>query len=194
MTTTNPTDPNQVRLTGENSFIRLLRQQGGPQTTRVSHWRVLLSPGGPGHALFIKSDVTDDEVRVYSDNIALARWLQEEIESLLFPEFADQNILVIEAAFSKLGDSRSFWTETVESDEDTISLTWYDFIEPFMLVVPAGSAPGRPHGVYSCFVPARKAQITVNGDVAEGQVIQEMRGNKASSTACLAWSETWVRP
>lgn len=194
MTTTNPTDPNQVRLTGENSFIRLLRQQGGPQTTRVSHWRVLLSPGGPGHALFIKSDVTDDEVRVYADNIALARWLQEEIESLLFPEFADQGVSVIEAAFSKSGDGRSFWTETVESDEDTISLTWYDFIEPFMLVVPAGSAPGRPHGVYSCFVPARKAQITVNGDVAEGQVIQEMRGDKKSSTACLAWSETWVRP
>lgn len=194
MTTTNPTDPNQVRLTGENSFIRLLRQQGGPQTTRVSHWRVLLSPGGPGHALFIKSDVTDDEVRLYSDNIALARWLQEEIESLLFPEFADQSVPVIEAAFSKSGDGRSFWTETVESDEDTILLTWYDFLEPFMLVVPAGSAPGRPHGVYSCFVPARKAQITVNGDVAEGQVIQETRGNKKSSTACLAWSETWVRP
>jgi hypothetical protein len=194
MTTTNPTDPNQVRLTGENSFIRLLRQQGGPQTTRVSHWRVLWSPGGPGHALFIKSDVTDDEVRLYSDNIALARWLQEEIESLLFPEFADQSVPVIEAQFSKSGDGRSFWTETVESDEDAISLTWYDFIEPFMLVVPAGSAPGRPHGVYSCFVPARKAQITVNGDVAEGQVIQEMRGDKKSSTACLAWSETWVRP
>lgn len=194
MTTTNPTDPNQVRLTGENSFIRLLRQQGGPQTTRVSHWRVLLSPGGPGHALFIKSDVTDDEVRVYADNIALVRWLQEEIESLLFPEFADQSVPVVEAAFSKSGDGRSFWTETVESDEDTILLSWYDFLEPFMLVVPAGSAPGRPHGVYSCFVPARKAQITVNGDVAEGQVIQEMRGDKKSSTACLAWSETWVRP
>ncbi len=194
MTTTNPTDPNQGRLTGENSFIRLLRQQGGPQTTRTSHWRVLWSPGGPGHVLFIKSDVTNNEVRVYADNIALARWLQEEIESALFPEFADQSVPVTEAAFSKSGDGRSFWTETVESDEHTISLTWYDFMEPFMLVVPAGSAPGRPHGVYSCFVPARKAQITVNGEVAEGLVIEDMRGNKKSSTACLAWSETWVRP
>ncbi len=63
--TTSPIDPNQVRLTGENSFIRLSLVEGGPQTTRVSHWRVLWSPGGPGHVLFIKSDVTDDEVRVY---------------------------------------------------------------------------------------------------------------------------------
>ena len=192
--TTNPTDPNHVRLTGENSFIRLHLQEGSPQMTRASHWRVLLSPGGPGHVLFLKSDVIDDEVRVYSDNIALARWLQEEIESLLFPEFADQSLPVIDAEFSQSGDGRSFWTETVESDDDTILLTWYDFIEPFMLRVEAGSVPGRPHGVYSCFVPARQAQVTFNGMIAQGRPFPEMRGDKQSSTACLAWSETWVRP
>lgn len=193
MTAANPTDPNQVRLTGENSFIRLTRQEGGPHTTRTSHWRVLYSPGGPGHVLYIKSDMLDDEVRIYSDNIALARWLQGEIESMLFAEFADQSIPVIDAAFTKSGDGRSFWTESVESDDDTIALTWYDFVEPFMLVNPAGTG-GRAHGVYSCFIPAMQAQITINGDVADGHVVHEMRGDKQSSTACLAWSETWVRP
>ena len=192
--TTSPIDPNQVRLTGENSFIRLSLVEGGSQTTRVSHWRVLWSPGGPGHVLFIKSDEIDDEVRVYSDNIALARWLQNEIESLLFPEFADQSLPVIDAEFSKAGDGRSFWTETIETDDETIALTWYDFVEPYMLRVEAGSNPGRPHGVYSCFVPALKAQITINGEVAQGSAFREMRGDKVSSTACLAWSETWVRP
>ena len=192
--TTNPTDPNRVYLTGENSFIRLSQEEGAPQTTRVSHWRVLLSPGGQGHVLFLKSDAVDDEVRVYSDNIAMARWLQGAIESYLFPEFADSNLPVVEAEFTNSGDGRSFWTERVESDEDIISLTWYDFVEPFMLVASAGSTPGRPLGVYSCFVPARNAQITINGEVAQGHVSQEMRGDKDSSTACLAWSETWVGP
>ncbi|PKB82952.1 MAG: hypothetical protein BZY88_03445 [SAR202 cluster bacterium Io17-Chloro-G9] len=192
--TTNPTDPNQVRVTGENSFIRLSRQDGALQTTRTSHWRVLLSPGGQGHVLFMKSDVANDEVRVYSDNIALARWLQEEIGSFLFPEFADQSLPVVDAVFNRSGDGRSFWTESVETDEDSIALTWHDYLEPYMLVVPAGSVSTRPHGVYSCFVPARKAQLTVNGIVAQGEVTQEMRGDKPSSSACLAWSETWVRP
>ena len=192
--TTSPTDPNQVRLTGENSFIRLSRQEGALQTTRTSHWRVLWSPGGQGHVLFMKSDVANDEVRVYSDNIALARWLQEEIESFLFPEFADQTLSVVDAVFNRSGDGKSFWTESVESDEDSIALTWHDFLEPYMLVVPAGGVPVRTHGVYSCFVPARRAQLTVNGLVAQGEVSQEMRGDKPSSTACLAWSETWVRP
>ena len=192
--TTSPVDPNRVLLTGENSFIRLAQEEGGPHLTRISHWRVLLSPAGPGHVLFLKSDVVGNEILVYSDNIALTRWLQGEIESMLFPEFADLDLPVIEAVFTKSGDVRSFWTEKVESEEDSIALTWHDFLEPFMLRVEAGSNPARPHGVYSCFVPARQAQVTFNGLVAEGKVFLEKRGEKQSSAACLAWSETWVRP
>ena len=192
--TTNTTDPNSVVLTGENSFIRLSRQADGPNTTRISHWRILLSPMGPGHVLYIKSDAADDEVRIYSDNIGLARWLQGEIETYLFPEFADESIPVVEAAFTRSGNAIGYWTETVESDEDTISMSWYDFMEPFMITVPAGSVEGRPHGVYSCFIPARRAQLTINGLAAQGQVVESMRGDHPASSACIAWSETWVKP
>ncbi len=55
------TASNRVRLTGENNYMRLHSEENGPMTTRASHWRVLLSPGGPGHVLFLKSDVTDDQ-------------------------------------------------------------------------------------------------------------------------------------
>ena len=82
MTSANPVDPNSIRLTGENSFIRLV--EGEEQTTRSSHWRVLYSPTGAGHVLFLKSDMVGG-VRVYADNIALARWLQEEIEEPAVP-------------------------------------------------------------------------------------------------------------
>ena len=51
---------------------------------------------------------------------------------------------MIDAEFNKKGDTYTFWTETIESDDDQITLTWYNFLEPFMLTVPAGSAPGRP--------------------------------------------------
>ena len=63
-----------------------------------------------------------------------------------------------------------------------------------MLTAKAGTVEGRPHGVYSCFIPARRAQLTLNGIVAEGETVPEMRGDKQSSTSCLAWSETWVKP
>jgi hypothetical protein len=191
---TNLTDPNEVRLTGENSFIRLFDGPDGPMLTRVSHWRVLHSPVGRGHALFVKSDLIDRQVRAYSDNIALARWLQEEIEPTLFPEFANQSLPVISAVFSRYGDTLTYWNEAVETEEDTILLNWYDFMQPFMLTAAPGMTKGRPHGIYSCFVPARRAQISLNGDYAAGQVQFEQRGDWQSSTAVLAWSETWVLP
>jgi len=71
------TDPNQVCLTGENSFIRLQLEENGTQMTRVSHWRILYSPGGPGHVLFMQSDVTDNAVVLFeidsAPRVAFAR-------------------------------------------------------------------------------------------------------------------------
>ena len=191
--TTRQTDPNRVLLTGENSFIRLSPAEGGDLTTNISHWRILHSPAGPGHVLFLKSDLVDDEMRIYSDNIAMTRWLQTTIVAhLASPEFADESLPVIRAEFDKSGDTNSFWTESIESDEDIIDLTWYDFLEPFMNVRPVGATPGRNIGVYSCFIPARRAQVTINGEFAQGNVYLAPRDDKESSTACVAWSETWV--
>lgn len=191
--TDTPTDPNEVRMTGENSFIRLSAGSGVEETTRASHWRVLLSPGGSGHALLLKSEVTGGAVRVYSDNIAMTRWLQEEIESMLFPEFADTGLPVIDAVFSKFGDTSTFWTESVESAEDSILLTWYDFMHPFVNTAPPGTM-GRPLGVFSTFIPARRAQLTYNGTAAAGLPVHQRRGHWDATSACLALSETWVRP
>ncbi|MDQ3703605.1 MAG: hypothetical protein M3442_22195 [Chloroflexota bacterium] len=188
------TDPHEVRLTGENSFIRLLEAENGPQLTRVSHWRIVYSPHGQGHALFIHSDVTDDAVQIYADNVPMTRWLQGEIESLLYPPFAADTLPIATAAFSRSGDSHTSWTETVKSDTALITLTWSDFIAPFVLTLAAGSVGGRPHGVYSCFIPARRARVALGDRVAAGQPFPQARGDKASSTACLALSETWVRP
>ena len=81
----NPVDPNEVLMTGENSFIRLSRDGGKTLETRASHWRVLWCPAGSGTVLFIQGEVTDNKIRVYADNPAVARWLQKTIESILYP-------------------------------------------------------------------------------------------------------------
>jgi hypothetical protein len=184
------TDPHQVLLTGENQFMRLHTEENGPMSTRCGHWRVLVSPAGPGHAIFLRSDVTDDQLRIYADNIALARWLQQTIHTT--GEFADQSIPVTPAVFSRSGDHRSFWTERIENEQEKIALTWYDFGEPFVIIVPVGSMPERPLGWSSVFVPARRTQLTLNDRVATGQPFPEQRGDRLSSTAGLALSETWL--
>lgn len=190
---TPPVDPNAVLMTGENSFIRLSRDGGKTVSDRLSHWRVLWCPAGPGHALFVQSELTGGAVRLYSDNAAAARWLQATIETLLHAPFADPTLPVVRAVFERAGDPRSTATETVRSADEELTLTWYDFLEPFVLTLPPGFN-NRPLGVFSTFFPARSAQVALNGRFATGSPWAETRGDRPASSACLAWSESWVRP
>jgi hypothetical protein len=50
-------------------------------------------------------------------------WLQKEIESFLFPAFADTNLPVMAASFARHGDVHSSAAETVDSATDHIRLT-----------------------------------------------------------------------
>lgn len=190
---TSTVDPNDVLMTGENSFIRLSKDGGATQSDRVSHWRVLWCPAGAGHALFVQSELTQGKVKIYGDNIAVVRWLQKNIESLLYPAFADEKLPVMDADFSRSGGAQSTATETVIASNAEITLNWYDFVAPLILTVPPGFN-NRPIGVFSTFFPARSAQIEMNGEFASGQPWPEMRGDRQATSACLAWSESWVKP
>ena len=150
-------------------------------------------PGGPGHVLFAQSELTGGQTRIWADNVAVARWLQSTIETLLHPPFADTSLPIIEASFERAGDPRSTATERVVSADTEILLTWYDFIEAFVLNAPPGFN-NRPIGVFSTFFPARAAQVCLGGRFAEAKPWLEMRGDRQGSSACLAWSETWVKP
>src|SRR4051812_14230466 len=145
-----PVDPNAVLMTGENSFIRLSADGGKTHTSRVSHWRVLWCPAGSGHAMFMQSPLIDNRVQIYSDNAAVARWLQRTIETLLYPAFANETLPVIDAQFDRAGDPRSACTETVIAEMERIVLTWYDCIDPFVLTMAPGMG-NRPIGVFSTF-------------------------------------------
>jgi hypothetical protein len=190
---TSPVDPNAVLMTGENSFIRLSRDGGKTLADRLSHWRVLWCPGGSGHTLFVQSELTAGQPRVYADNLAVARWLQTAIETFLFPAFADTKLPVVPAAFSRHGAPPSAATEVVRTRDEEWVLAWHDFVESFIITAPPGTN-NRPIGVFSTFFPARAAQVTLNGRAATGAVWPEMRENRQSSSACLAWSESWVKP
>ena len=186
-------DPHDVLMTGENSFIRLSDDGGKTIAERVSHWRVLWSPAGQGHALFIESSLTGKGPRVYADNPGVARYLQRTIETLLWKDFAAESLPVIHAAFTRSGDALSTVEERIVSREDEIVLAWWDLMKPFILTLPPG-AMNRPLGVYSTFIPARSAQLSVNARAASAAVFPMERFGKPASSCCLAWSESWTRP
>src|SRR2546422_9634950 len=96
-------DPHDVVMTGENSFIRLSNDGGKTITDRVSHWRVLWSPAGQGHALFVESPLSGDGPVIYADNAGIVRYLQRTIEVLLHKPFADELLPIIDAEFTRTG-------------------------------------------------------------------------------------------
>jgi hypothetical protein len=126
-------DSNRVILTGENPFIRLSAKDGEPLTTNASFWRIILCPAGPGHVLYLKSELTEDRWRIYSDNIAMARWLQSTVQGMLNNELENLLIPVTEAEFSKSGDPHYFWTERVVAPGEDVTLTWYEIGEPLLI-------------------------------------------------------------
>ena len=187
---TSATDANRVVLTGENPFIRLSPTDGEDNTTDASFWRIIFSPAGPGHVLYINSELTDNAWRIYSDNIAMARWLQSTVQGMLNAATADHSISVIEASFDKHGDTRDFWTETVLTADEEIALTWYGAGDP--LLVHTEPSPERRYGVCTILVPVTGARLTLNGAQASGQPWPRERDGRPFSTCALAFSESWT--
>ncbi len=185
-------NPHELILIGENSFIRLTTDGGQAASTRCSHWRVLWSPAGAGHALFVDSSLVGG-VRIYADSVPLARFLQKEIEYMLYKPFGDTGIAVNAATFAREGSPPGVCSEVLRSDAAQIQLSWSDFLKPFNFAAPPGF-DGRPIGVQTTFFPAKLAGLTLNGCQAEGNPWRMDRGGRPSTTACLAWCETWFRP
>jgi hypothetical protein len=184
-------DPNSVMVTGENPFIRLSPTDSDDYTTNASFWRIIFSPAGPGHVLYLKSELTENRWSIYADNIAMARWLQRTVQGMLNEELGDTAIPVVEAAFSRSGDPRYFWTERAVTRNEDVALTWYELGDP-LLIHTQPNTGGRRYGVCTVLVPALGARLTRNGIAAAGRPWKRVREGRPFSTSALAFSESWT--
>ena len=185
-------DPNRVIVTGENPFIRLSEKDGDPNKTDASFWRIVFSPAGMGHVLYLKSELTENRWRIYSDNTAMARWLQSTVQGMLNAELADTSIPVLDARFTRLGDMRTSWTEQVAARGEDIGLTWHEIGDPLLIHTKPNATPGRPYGVCTVLVPALAARLSLNGKQAAGRPWPREREGRPFSTCALAFSESWT--
>ena len=185
-------DANRVILTGENPFLRLSETDDGPLTTNASFWRIIASPGGPGHVLYLKSELIQNRWLVYSDNIAMARWLQSTVQGMLNPELEDLTIPCIDAVFSKSGDVRDYWTESLVTHDSEITLTWYNIGEPLLIHSQPNQIPDRRYGVCTVLIPALGTRLVHNGVEAKGRSWPREREGRPFSTSALAFSESWT--
>jgi hypothetical protein len=186
-------DANRVILIGENSVIRLSNSDSDTFTTNASFWRILSCEGGLGRVLYLKSELTEARWRIYSDNIAMTRWLQSTVLGTINSELLDLTIAVTDAQFSQSGNTRDFWTERLEARDEEIVLTWYEMGEPLLVHTQPNAIPGRPYGMCTVLVPALGARLSRNGIEAQGRPWPREREGHPSSTCVLGLCESWTQ-
>lgn len=178
---------------GENPFIKLRNTPDGGDLTRASFFRVVWSPAGEGHALFIVSDLdgegNDDLAAIYTDSIELGNWLKSEI--MQNPFWIERDLPIAEAKFSFHGDSRQSRTEVIESADVRIELTWADLAKPAAFCIEAETDP--EFHLLSLIIPAGRVEVAVNGRKAAGTPFDNEMCGKNVSSCCLSFSETWIR-
>lgn len=185
----------KVFISGENPVIRLLDRPDGTAQVVASFWRIVWSPAGPGHVCYVTTGdgSSRDHLRIaLVDNRKLYDYLTNEILGTFDPSYRDRPFEVIQATFGSSGDALAEWKETCTSERYKVELVWRDFHPPFQLDTPTGGAR-NPFGVTSLFIPARSADVRVNGAKLPGNVYPQMRGPAQSSSAFLAFSESWIK-
>jgi hypothetical protein len=188
----------KVAVIGENPGIRLAVKEGAPPSTSVSFWRVFQSPAGEGHVCFVTSDIagdgpTPDDIRLaFTDNEKLAEYVAMQLMTAFDKAYGEKPFPIRRARFERKGDTTTAWTESLTADGYRIDLVWRDLLEPFAIESKAG-VPHNPYTILSTFVPAKTAEVVINGTRAAGQATPRMRGTRQSSSAFLAFAETWLK-
>lgn len=190
-----------VAWSGENPGLYLRERPDGPWSCLASFFRVVISPHGRGHAVVVLTDPDgpgspERPNFCATDNEPLARYLVENFVAHFGSFRGNPNLGRLAyrpaAVWRSEGDARSTWREIVQGPDLDLTLEWGDLSETFLCAAPADKTPTGKHDLYTVFVTARSAGLTVNGVAGRGQPVPRDSFGRAGTTAFLAFSETWV--
>ncbi len=197
-----PIHPGVVAWTGENPGIYLKDEQDGPWTGLMTFFRITWSEHGRGHGVLLLDDPNVEqslpEVANFciTDNEPLARYLVDEF----FSNFASFKVSPGLKAIQYLpltevyreGDTRRTYTEVVKSADQEVRMTWKGLGRPYAVDMPPEKGPTKAHEMYSLFLDASDALVTVNGHPLKGKVVERDFADTKKTTAFLAFSESWM--
>ncbi|QTL02683.1 hypothetical protein J5J86_18140 [Aquabacter sp. L1I39] len=201
--TKHPIQPGPIDWSGENPGIYLKEQPDGPWTGLMCFFRIVYSPYGLGSGIVVLDQpntaqgLPDVANFCISDNEELARYLVADF----FSKFAAFRVSPgIEAlsylsaiAVRREGDTRSTYREIVRSEQFEVVATWNNLTAPYAVDMPPEKGPTKAHEMYSVFLDAPDAGVTINGRPLKGSVTTRNCADTVKSSAFLAFSETWVR-
>ena len=196
-------NPGKVDWSGVNPGMYLKETADGPFVTLISFFRVMLSPHGKGHAAFLLldphgngKDARKPNVCI-TDNEPLAVYLRDGFVANFgaFKTASNLRATRMEPGwdFQASGDGSTTHTEWCRSTIGQVSLSWDQLGAPFIVEMPKDKSATGKHEMFSLFVESPSVRATINGNSVTGRAFpREFAGKKDSSTAFLAFSETWV--
>ena len=199
-----PITPGRVDWTGENPGI-LLKDDTGGFSAMALFFRVAWSPVGQGQVLLLYG--TPDAVEgargapnvILSDNAGLTAYLKANFIGKLAafasaPAFATLPE-VAAASVRSSGDPMGHrYTETVIGGGLAVELVWEDLEPPRALELTPDQVGTGEHTMFTLLVPARSAQIIVNGRSLPGKLGTRVQAGYETTTAFLYFAETWIIP
>jgi hypothetical protein len=197
-------NPGQVDWSGENPGMYLKETADGPFVTLISFFRVVLSPRGRGHAAFILQDPHGNGANpakpnlCITDNEPLAEYLRDGFVANFGAFKGVKGLPGVRMVpgwdFMPAGDAKTAHSEWFRSQVGQVCLTWKGLGDVFMVEMPKDKSATGAHEMFSLFVDAHAVSVSINGRGVAGRPFhREFAGKKESSTAFLAFSETWVK-
>lgn len=197
-------NPGTVEWAGENPGMYLRETTDGPYVTLVSFFRVVLSPHGAGHAAFLLLDPQGDGRSpqrpnvCITDNEPMAAYLRDGFVANFLAFRGNRALASVGMIpgwdFAAGGDGRTQHTERFRSGIGQAALVWKGWGDRYMVEMSRERSVTGHHEMFSLFVDVHDVDGSINGRPLAGRPFaREFAGKKDSSTAHLAFAETWVR-
>lgn len=191
-----------ILFSGENPGMTLYVPGTEQVVAVVSYWHCTDSPWGIGHALILwiaKGTSAAPSIGhggIFTDNRDLAQILVENLTQH-FPEFQDvpvETLAYVDAPCEHTYDGISY-RAVCRTPEAQVEVEWHDVLDRKQVVWPQFPAGAATYDLTTVICPCRVGHVWVNGELMEGEVKTVQAANGFfSSTAFLAFAETWVGP
>ena len=198
-----PFNPNKVDWSGENPGMYLKDTADGPFVTLISFFRVVTSVHGKGHAAFMLLDPHGDGRNperpnvCMTDNEPLADYVKKGFVSHFGAFKGVKGLANVQMKpgwdFMAGGDGRTSHTEWFRSVIGQVSLTWEQLSAPFMVEFMKEQSATGAHEMFSLFLESSAVRATINGNSVAGKPFPRDWAGRKSTTAFLAFSETWIK-
>jgi len=190
-----------VLFSGENPGMTLFVPGTEQAAAVVSYWYCTDSPWGIGHALvlWLKTSTFPDDPGhsgIFTDNLELAQILVKRLTQH-FPEFQDVPVgtLAYVDAHCKHNYDGNSYRVTCQALETQIEIEWAEILDRKQIIWPNFPTGEYTHDLTTVICPCRTGHIQINAESIPGEIqTQQNAEGIFSSTAFLAFAETWVGP